>query len=163
MAMGGEMDLKTLFEQKRQEMERVKAQYEALQDEVQTLEKTFAIAERAGIALTSQPTPQPKGKRNERKKKQERKPKAAGNGRSLAGALRKIVSELEPPISTGAVRERLRTLDPDLYEQTYPSSLASTMRRMADRGELEVVERGGPGKEATYRLPSNPQPMEEIS
>jgi hypothetical protein len=145
------MNFRALIDWKRQEAEKAQALLDTLTSELETLEKAFAIAEREGVALEPPPvqeTARPRVKRAEKKKKPERKAKS--EGRSLAGAIREIVRDLEAPFTTGAVRERLKTLDPELYEATYHSSLASTMRRMSDKGELAVIEKGGPGKEATY-------------
>ena len=95
------------------------------------------------------------GRRLHRKKKPERRSKS--NGVPLIEAIRSAAREIPPPISTGAVKHLLRQRYPDMAEAAHPSSISGTMRRMVEKGDLEVVEKGGPGKEATYRLPEGVQ------
>lgn len=71
----------------------------------------------------------------------------------LVNAIRRVVRELEPPIRTGVVRSLLAEREPAMMAKVHRTSVAGTMRRMAEAGELEVIEKGGPGKEAAYGLP----------
>jgi hypothetical protein len=77
---------------------------------------------------------------------------ATGDG-GLVNAIRRVVRELEPPIRTGVVRSLLAEREPAMMAKVHRTSVAGTMRRMAEAGELEVIEKGGPGKEAAYGLP----------
>jgi chromosome segregation ATPase len=138
------------LDRSRQELERLQAQTRRLEDEVATLEKAIAIAEQEGLVAQGADKVVSKPKRD-RKKRVERKAKPPA-GRTLAAAIREIVKGLEPPFTTGDVRDQLRELEPELLSKS-ERSLAGTMRRMAITGELTPVEKGGPGKEATYGLP----------
>lgn len=149
------MDLRSLLDLKRRELESRKAEISSLEDEVGTLEKTFVIAERAGIQLDG-PGPAAANDRGrarpDRRKKTERK-QAPKTG-ALVEAIRRAVSELPPPFTTGQVRDRINSIDPSLLAKANKTSLASALRRMGEKKQLTVEAKGGPGKEAKYSLPS---------
>jgi hypothetical protein len=89
-------------------------------------------------------------------KKADRKARQAA-GVSLIDAIRRVTQNLPAPFTTGTVRTRLTEDYPELVEKTHYSSIAGTMRRMSLKGGyLEQVEKGGPGKEATYRIANKP-------
>jgi hypothetical protein len=138
------MDLISVLGRKRQQLEVAEARVAVLREEVATLERAMEIAahddEAAPEVAASAPAPSAP----------EALPKSS---RKLIDAIRDIVAGLPEPISTVAVRERLQQEEPALFEETHYSSLSGTMRRMMKSGELVLVEKGGPGKEATYRRP----------
>lgn len=86
-----------------------------------------------------------------------RRPRA---GVSLIDAIRQIVRDLPTSFSTGAVREQVQARYPELTAQSHFASISGTMRRMAMKGELIQEQLGGPGREATYRLPEAPPPLD---
>lgn len=100
-----------------------------VREELTALDKTLEIVEREGLSDVEP------------------------GGPKLVDRIREIVKVIDPPFTTGAIRERLAQLDPDVWARSHRTSIAGTMRRMAEASELEVVERGGPGREASYRLP----------
>lgn len=147
------MDLRSLLDQKKSELEGRRAEIVSLEDEVSTLEKAFAIAERNGIRLEAPPAPD-LGRaraRAERRRKPERKQAKTG---ALVEAIRRAVSELSPPFTTGQVRDRINSFDPSVLAKANKTSLASALRRMGEKKQLTVEEKGGPGKEAKYSMPS---------
>ena len=156
------MDLLKILGRKRQQLEEVEARAVILRDEVTTLERALEIAEHerdgSSPALAVEAAPRaPKVL----EPTEEAKPKATGK---LIEAIRKITRTLPEPISTAAVRESLRQNEPAIYETTHYSSISGTMRRMSMKGELMPVEKGGPGKEATYRrlTPEEKQLEEDV-
>jgi len=143
------MDLLRILGRKRQQLGEAEARIAVLRDEVATLERALEIAEHEDepdSAVGNQGT-----NAVEVVAPIEAKPRAT---RSLIDAIRDITARLPEPISTVAVRESLRQSEPVLYEETHYSSISGTMRRMAMKNELVPVEKGGPGKEATYRRPT---------
>jgi hypothetical protein len=140
-----------IIEKKRERIQGLEEEILQLRGEVEAMEKTLLIAEVEGLVLTTPTLPtMSRAARVKKKGKRERKRPVP---RSLANILRKMLPNLEAPFSTGLVRQKLQEMEPELYEETKSSSIAATLRRLADTGELEVAERGGPGKEAAYKLP----------
>jgi hypothetical protein len=139
------MDLLRVLGRKRQHLEEAEARVAVLREEVATLERAMEIAsheEAVPEVVTSSASPSAAAE-----------PPQPEATRKLIDALRDIIADLPEPVSTTAVRERLRQEEPVLFETTHYSSLSGTMRRMMKSGELVLVEKGGPGKEATYRRP----------
>jgi hypothetical protein len=139
------MDIKDALAKKEQQLEEAEAAAVRLSDEVTTLRKALAILERDG---TSPPTAVGASAAIATAGSV----KATATTRSLINTIREIVPRLDEPFSTGQVRAKLHQLDPEWFATIHHSSLSGTMRRMAETGELEVAEKGGPGKEATYRF-----------
>lgn len=138
------MDLLRILGRKRQQLEEAEARVAVLRDDVATLERAVEIAEREEVSVevvASSAAP-------EAVAPTEAKPRATSK---LIDVIRDICARLPEPISTATVRERLQQEAPDLFEATHYSSISGTMRRMERKGELVLVEKGGPGKEATYR------------
>jgi hypothetical protein len=156
------MDFKSYVEAKRGEIEARRADIEALraqittlEEECATLERAVKIAERDGVDLAPlSGSPRPAEKRSAVKKRSHHKKKTAKSKPTLVDSIRQVARELPSPFSTGDARARL---DRSLYKNY--TSLASTMRRLGDKGELIVVQKGGPGKEAMYRLPPSNQEL----
>lgn len=155
-------DLKALLDRMRQQLEETEAQAKVLREEVETLERAAAIAEREKrrarvVQGATKPAPMSEAHT------QAPAPPAPAAQRSsgrLIETIRAIVRELPEPFSTAGVREEIKNRDPELFDATHYSSISGTMRRMAKGGQLVPVEKGGPGKEATYR---RLQPSEQLS
>jgi hypothetical protein len=139
------MDIKDALAKKEQQLEEAEAAAVRLSDEVTTLRKALAILARD---VASPPTAAGGSSAAITTASSVR----AATTRSLINTIREIVPRLDEPFSTGAVRAKLQQLDPEWFATIHYSSLSGTMRRMAEAGELEVAEKGGPGKEATYRF-----------
>ncbi len=142
------MDFYALLEVKRRELgvcsakleaelESVRARHEP---ELEQLKTDVAALERV-IAMTSRKTETV----NPATLYQKPTPKRWGK---LVEGVRKVVKEIPPPITIQEVRDRL---DPSLYQN--PNSILGTLRKMSEDGELILVEKGGPGRGSTYRLP----------
>ncbi len=152
------MDIGSTIAKKQQQIEQAEALIASLRDEVETLLKARAIIEREG----DQPSPVVHHAAAEIGTAAD--VKATGAARSLINTIREIVRDLPEPFTTGQVKDKLQALDPEWFATLHYSSISGTMRRLAEADQLAVVEKGGPGKEATYRLPSsNVQQEEEIS
>jgi hypothetical protein len=140
------MDLPETLTRKRQQLADAETLVSSLRGEVETLEKAWEIVKRdqAGMSHSAAASITTAAELS-----------GTPTVRSLIQEIRGIVKGLEQPFSTKEVRERLKALDPVWFETIHYSSISGTMRRMAKGGQLAVVEEGGPGKEATYRLPDD--------
>jgi hypothetical protein len=142
------MDLQALLKNKQEELEACQAEFESefelvkakfepkierLKDEVSTLGKAIDLVNRESEVEDWLPIV----RSGQRKK-----------WGKLADGIRQVVKEIPPPITIQKVRERL---DPSLYKN--PASIFGTLRRLAEDGELVVIEKGGPGRGSLYRLP----------
>jgi len=134
--------------------ERLRGELEALEQEetkvrlqIETAEEMAQEMRQGAPAKTSEKAGRSRRKRVERKSKPE------AGGIALIEAIREIIGTLPAPFTTGAVRTELQARYPELANVTHHSSLAGTMRRMGVKKELEPIEKGGPGKEATYGPP----------
>ena len=143
------MNLKSLLKTKQQELEARLAEIDALKDEVTTLEKAVAIAEKHGVDLSAREPGSGRGKKSERKKGAKKPVKP-----TLAEGILAAVHKLSPPYTAAKVKP---LLDPSLYENE--KSIPSTMRRLAEEEKLSIVRKGGPGKEAQYGPPPTNQEL----
>jgi hypothetical protein len=160
--------LQRYLEGKRKRLEEVQSDLHLLEDRIASLrdEETklrsqVEVAEEMAREMAEDsedidtpPAVKSVGRRSPRKRKAERKAKPTGI--SLIEAIRLVARDLSAPFSTGEVKQLLQQRYPELLAVTHHSSVSGTMRRMDEKGDLTVVERGGPGKEATYRLPAHP-------
>ncbi len=164
------MDLRIALERKRQQLQEamirldlLKEQIAALvaeSEEVQAQIKALEDVEREFASNPHEDEVPSKSARRPKRRRPERKQKSEGT--TLIDAIRQIAQELPQPFSTKQLREVLAERYPDLYNKTHFSSHSGTLRRLSIDGGLEVVEQGGPGKEATYRVPgSEEQPRPE--
>lgn len=145
-------DLKALLDRMRQQLEETEAYAMVLRDEVGTLERAWAIAERERRgARPAQAALKPDQAPDDLETAAGSSSAAPRSTGRLIEMIRAIVRELPEPFSTAGVREEIKRRDPELFEGTHYSSISGTMRRMAKGGALVPVEKGGPGKEATYR------------
>lgn len=152
------MDLRRILARKRQQLESLEAQIRVLQDEVATLDRALEIAarEEGKDVETSGEGASTRDSKIDPLPPQH--PLSVGEQRPtgrLIAMIREIVRDLREPFSTVDVRNEMKNRDAELFASSHYSSLSGTMRRMAKTGELVAVEKGGPGKEATYRRPSN--------
>lgn len=161
------MDLRKILARKRHQLENLEAQLGVLRDEVATLDRALVIASReeesdASSGRTERDSPI-EGASIVDRRIDPPPPPPATDGRptgKLIALIREIVRELPEPFSTAEVREEIKRRDPELFEATHYSSISGTMRRMAKVRQLVPIEKGGPGKEATYR---RPQPGDQLS
>lgn len=162
------MRLEDLLGQKRQELaeieartagllaqiETLKAEAEPIRAAIQAIETTAEIARQAGVRNleldNEAPIVEPRRKDRVRPKGRT-KPKGRATAGRLIAAIRRAVQSLGPEFSTGDVRGKIDEFDPDLAASVNKGSIAGTLRRMVDEHELQIVEKGGPGKPATYR------------
>lgn len=74
---------------------------------------------------------------------------------SLRREIEKIIPELgiQGDITQGAVRQRLERLFPDHHDLMRAASVSSTLRRLADAGNLVLVSKGTGSEPNIYRLP----------
>jgi hypothetical protein len=165
------VDVAKYLEKKRGRLEEIAAAVTRLRGEIEALgqeevkvrtqiETAEDMAREQGQVVAAIPKAAEKPGRSSRRKKPERKP-ARPAGVTLIEAIRQVIRDLPAPFSTGDVRGQLQERYPELVEQTHYSSIAGTMRRMGVKGDLEPIEKGGPGKEATYRLASSTTHLQE--
>jgi 23S rRNA G2445 N2-methylase RlmL len=143
------MNLKSLLKAKQQELEARLAEIDGLRDEVTTLEKAVAIAEKHGVDLSARESGSSRSKRGDRKKGVKKPVKP-----TLAEGILNAVHKLSLPYTAAKVKEYLES---SLYENE--KSIASTMRRLAEEEKLSIVRKGGPGKEAHYGPPPTNQEL----
>lgn len=148
------MDIRDALSKREQQLEEAEAAAARLSDEVTTLRKALAIMEHDGGA-----PPLPAAVGVSAAITAASGASATASTRSLINTIREVVQRLDEPFSTGEVRAKLHQLDPEWFATIHHSSISGTMRRMAEAGELEVAEKGGPGKEAAYRLEDTPRPQ----
>jgi hypothetical protein len=170
------MDLRKILARKHHQLETLEAQLGVLRDEVATLDRALEIATReegndtdVAVGRAARDTPIEGASAHDRMidpAPAKREPlhvvsatEQRPTGR-LIGMIREIVQGLPEPFSTADIRNEIKRRDPSFYETIHYSSISGTMRRMTGK-ELVAVEKGGPGKEATYRRVNNLQPRPE--
>lgn len=151
------MDIQDALLQRQQQLEEAEALAARLRNEIDTLRAAWEILQQ------DNPPPAPKqllAVASGNGDSSARDEPAATPGRILIQEIREAVRVLEPPVSTRAVKDKLQALDPEWFQNVHYASVSGTMRRMAESGELVLVAKGKPGKEATYRLPT-PEELEK--
>ncbi len=152
-----------VLERKRQQLQAALADVERLRTETAMRE---AEADRLRIqieVLEEVEKAEDTAEADRQRRRAPRKGRSGGRGGrrarkiTLSNAVREAARHLAPPIATGSVRGYIETHYSALAAKTHVGSISGTMRRMHKDGELELVEKGGPGKEATYKLPQ-PRP-----
>lgn len=147
------MDLTKIIDRKRRQLEELEDQMSELRSEMETLQRAMDIAlrEMSGSEIGPLVPAPPAPKAVTGKVSVAASSTLTAGGRKLIDVIRDCVPSLPEPFSTTELRERLKTEAPDLVESSHYTSISGTVRRMATGGELVLVQKGGPGKEALYR------------